>query len=62
MIAFFTATKMYSFMLKDPFNEQIVGHKELIFFALQFNVISHQQHSRMVNIALFYVYATILIT
>ena len=36
-------------------NEQIVSHKKLMFFALQSNVILHQRHSRMVNIALFYV-------
>ena len=59
MTAFFTAAKMHS-ILKDPFNEQIVVHKKLIFFALQSNVISHQQQSRVVNIALF-MYATILI-
>ena len=40
-------------MLKDPFNEQTFVHKKLIFFTLQSNVILH---SRMVNIALFYIH------
>ena len=41
MSVFFTAAKII--FLKDPFNEQIIVHKKLIFFTLHSNIINNIQ-------------------
>ena len=47
---FFTAANMFTFMPKDPFNEQVVICEKLLFFTLQSNVIIIYKYYRINDI------------